>query len=98
MRYINTSMHTKLCEQLKNIATVQSDLIDGRIINAAEMKVRVHEYVQKMEELYASYWIKIRELQQIAEEYHETQNQARVCLRRQQLKALPKTTPGLDKV
>ena len=90
MRYISASAHIRLCEHLKHINDTESISSSDNDGETAELNKQLCEQFQQLTELYNNYQKRIRELEQITEVYHYIENQARVSLRKQQIRLHPK--------
>ncbi|MET6997831.1 hypothetical protein [Chitinophaga defluvii] len=85
MRHITTSTHNKFCDKLKSLS-VEPDLVNNQIIRDTQIKDQLDEDRERLEMLHFNYQQHLEQLQQIQREYFNIQNQARVKLRRQQLR------------
>jgi hypothetical protein len=90
MRYISASAHIRLCEHLKHINNTESEAPLNSDTEIDELNKQLCEQLQQLTELYDNYQKRIHELEQITEVYHYIENQARVSLRKQQIRLHPK--------
>jgi hypothetical protein len=85
MRHISQSTHLSFCRKLENIE-IEPDLVNNQIIFEQEVAEELTEDKKRLEDLFYNYQERLRELALIQQEYYKIQQQARVKLRRQQVK------------
>lgn len=90
MRHITASMHNEFCDKLKTLS-VEPDLVNNEIIRDTNIKEQLEKDREQLEILHFNYQQHMEQIQQIQEQYFNIQNQARVKLRRQQVRNAGKT-------
>ncbi|GEP91611.1 hypothetical protein SAMN05660909_03698 [Chitinophaga terrae (ex Kim and Jung 2007)] len=85
MRHINPSIHHGFCKKLENIET-EPNLVNRQIIFENEIAEALSSDKKQLEDLFYSYQERLKEIDRIRREYFRIQQQARVKLRKQQLR------------
>lgn len=78
-------MHHGFCKRLDNIKT-EPDLVNRQLLFENEIAESLSSDKQRLEDLFYSYQERLKELDRIQQEYFKVKQQARVKLRRQQVK------------